>query len=146
MISSLIMNPRLEPNVGPAKLNYTLDPYDKAEGPLRAMQKFAVILLTTVGSDPIRPWFGTYISRLCRMNVVDRTETKIFVRDQVSEAIRQFFKLQSEEATQNRQTADDVITSIELVDLDLSADNNVFLRIKFESIKYSSVIYSMRLN
>ncbi|MBR3599572.1 MAG: hypothetical protein IKL53_06810 [Lachnospiraceae bacterium] len=146
MISSLIMNPRLEPNVGPAKLNYTLDPYDKAEGPLRAMQKFAVILLTTVGSDPIRPWFGTYISRLCRMNVVDRTETKIFVRDQVSEAIRQFFKLQSEEATQNRQTADDVITSIELVDLDLSADNNVFLRIKFESIKYSSVIYSMRIN
>lgn len=146
MISSLIMNPRLEPNVGPEKLNYTLDPYDKAEGPLRAMQKFAVILLTTVGSDPIRPWFGTYISRLCRMNVVDRTETKIFVRDQVSEAIRQFFKLQSEEATQNRQTADDVITSIELVDLDLSADNNVFLRIKFESIKYSSVIYSMRLN
>lgn len=146
MISSLIMNPRLEPDVGPVKLNYTLDPYDKAEGPLRAMQKFAVILLTTVGSDPIRPWFGTYISRLCRMNVVDRTETKIFVRDQVSEAIRQFFKLQSEEATQNRQTADDVITSIELVDLDLSADNNVFLHIKFESIKYSSVIYSMRIN
>lgn len=145
MISSLIMNPRLEPNIGPVRLTYTLDPYDKAEGPLRAMQKFAVILLTTVGSDPIRPWLGTYISRLSRMNIVDRTETKIFIRDQVSEAIRQFFKLQSEESQQNRQTADDVITSIELVELDLDADNHAFLRVKFESIKYSSVIYSMKL-
>lgn len=145
MISSLIINPRLEQNIGPVRLEYTLDPYDKAEGPLRAMQKFTVILLTTVGSDPIRPWFGTYISRLCRMNVVDRSETKIFVRDQISEAIRQFFKLQSEEAQQNTQTADDVITSIELVELDLNSANQISLRIKFESAKYSSVVYSMKI-
>ena len=134
MISSLIINPRLEQNIGPVRLHYTLDPYDKAEGPIRAMQKLAVILMTTVGSDPIRPWFGTYISRLARMNVVDRTETKIFVRDQVSEAIRQFFKLQSEESQQNNQTADDVISSIELVELDLNSNNEIFMRIKFESL------------
>lgn len=145
MISSLILNPRLEKNVGPMRLQYTLDPYDKADGPLRAMQKFSVILLTTVGSDPIRPWFGTYISRLCRMNIVDRTETRIFVKDQISEAIRQFFKLQSEETKQNDQTVDDIITSIELVDLNLDDANQVYARIKFESAKYSSVIYSMKI-
>lgn len=145
MISGLIINPRLEGKVGPVEVKYTLDPYDKAEGPVRAMQKFTVILMTTVGTDPLRPWFGTYLSRLCRMNIVDRTETQIFVRDQVSEAIRQFFVLQSAESSQNIQSSDDVISSIELVNLDINDANQISLEIKFVSAKYSSIIYSMKI-
>lgn len=146
MISGLIINPLLEPNKGPVEVKYTLDPYTKVEGPLRAMQKFTVILMTTVGTDPLRPWFGTYISRLCRMNIVDRTETKLFIRDQISEAIRQFFLLQSGESSQNIQTADDLISSIELVDVSINEANQVSINIKFVSAKYTSVIYSMKIN
>lgn len=145
MISGLIINPRLEKNVGPVEVLYTLDPYDKAEGPVRAMQKFTVILMTTVGTDSFRPWFGTYISRLCRMNIINKTETQLFVRDQVSEAIRQFFKLQSEEYAQNTQTADDLITSIELLELTINDQNQIFLKIKFTPARYASVVYSMKL-
>lgn len=146
MISGLIMTPRLESNVGPVRVRYTLDPYDKVAGPLRAMQKFTVILMTGVGTDPIRPWFGTKLSKLVRMNVVDTTETKVFVRDQVSEAIRQFFKLQSLESSQNTQTADDIITSIELISLDINASNQISITVRFTPAKAASIVYLMKVN
>lgn len=146
MISGLIMTPRLESDIGPVRVKYTLDPYDKVAGPLRAMQKFTVILMTGVGTDPIRPWFGTKLSKLVRMNVVDTTETKVFVRDQVSEAIRQFFKLQSLESSQNTQTADDIITSIELISLDINAANQIFITVRFTPAKAASIVYSMKVN
>ena len=143
MISGLLINPQLISNVGPKQLKYTLEPYKEAQGPLRAVQKFAIILMTTQGSDSLRPWFGTKMSRLSRMNIVDRVETELFIRDQVTEGVRQFFKLQAEESVQNTQTADDLITSIELLEVDINAANQVSIVIKLTPAKYSAVIYSI---
>jgi hypothetical protein len=143
MISGLLINPQLISNVGPKQLKYTLEPYKEAQGPLRAVQKFAIILMTTQGSDSLRPWFGTKMSRLSRMNIVDRVETELFIRDQVTEGVRQFFKLQAEESVQNAQTADDLITSIELLEVDINTANQVSVVIKLTPAKYSAVIYSI---
>ena len=143
MISGLLINPQLISNVGPKQLKYTMEPYKMAEGPLRAVQKFSVILMTTQGSDTLRPWFGTKLSRLSRMNIVDRVETELFIRDQVTEGIRQFFKLQAEESTQNAQTANDLITSIELMEVAINDANQIYVVIKLTPAKYSSVVYSI---
>ena len=143
MISGVLINPQLISNVGPKQLKYTLEPYKEAQGPLRAVQKFAIILMTTQGSDSLRPWFGTKMSRLSRMNIVDRVETELFIRDQVTEGVRQFFKLQAEESVQNAQTADDLITSIELLEVDINTANQVSVVIKLTPAKYSAVIYSI---
>ena len=143
MISGLLINPQLISNVGPKQLKYTLEPYKEAQGPLRAVQKFAIILMTTQGSDSLRPWFGTKMSRLSRMNIVDRVETELFIRDQVTEGVRQFFKLQAEESVQNAQTADDLITSIELLEVDINTANQVSVVIKLTPAQYSAVIYSI---
>ena len=143
MISGLLINPQLISNVGLKQLKYTLEPYKEAQGPLRAVQKFAIILMTTQGSDSLRPWFGTKMSRLSRMNIVDRVETELFIRDQVTEGVRQFFKLQAEESVQNAQTADDLITSIELLEVDINTANQVSVVIKLTPAKYSAVIYSI---
>lgn len=145
MIKGLLINPRLEKNVGKQLVTCTLNPYTTAEGPIRAMQKFLVILLTTVGSDSMRPWFGTYMPQMLHMNIVNSTETQLFIREQVSEAIRQFFKLQSGEATQNNQEAIDLISSIELTDLTINNSNQIFLNIKFTPVKQESIIYSLKL-
>lgn len=145
MIKGLLINPQLEKNVGKQLVTCTLNPYTTAEGPIRAMQKFLVILLTTVGSDSMRPWFGTYMPQMLHMNIVNRTETQLFIREQVSEAIRQFFKLQSREATQNNQEAIDLISSIELTDLTINNSNQIFLNIKFTPVKQESIIYSLKL-
>lgn len=145
MIKGLLINPQLEKNVGKQLVTCTLNPYVTAEGPIRAMQKFLVILLTTVGSDSMRPWFGTYMPQMLHMNIVNHTETQLFVREQVSEAIRQFFKLQSNESTQNNQEAIDLISSIELTDLTISNSNQIFLNIKFTPAKQESIIYSLKL-
>ena len=145
MIKGLLINPQLEKNVGKQLVTCTLNPYTTAEGPIRAMQKFLVILLTTVGSDSMRPWFGTYMPQMLLMNIVKRTETQLFIREQVSEAIRQFFKLQSGEATQNNQEAIDLISSIELTDLTINNSNQIFLNIKFTPVKQESIIYSLKL-
>jgi phage baseplate assembly protein W len=145
MIKGLLINPQLEKNVGKQLVTCTLNPYTTAEGPIRAMQKFLVILLTTVGSDSMRPWFGTYMPQMLHMNIVNRTETQLFIREQVSEAIRQFFKLQSGEATQNNQEAIDLISSIELKDLTINNSNQIFLNIKFTPVKQESIIYSLKL-
>lgn len=145
MIKGLLINPQLEKNVGKQLVTCTLNPYTTAEGPIRAMQKFLVILLTTVGSDSMRPWFGTYMPQVLHMNIVNRTETQLFIRGQVSEAIRQFFKLQSGEATQNNQEAIDLISSIELKDLTINNSNQIFLNIKFTPVKQESIVYSLKL-
>ena len=145
MIKGLLINPQLEKNVGKQLVTCTLNPYTTAEGPIRAMQKFLVILLTTVGSDSMRPWFGTYMPQMLHMNIVNRTETQLFIREQVSEAIRQFFKLQSGEATQNNQEAIDLISSIELKYLTINNSNQIFLNIKFTPVKQESIIYSLKL-
>lgn len=145
MIKGLLINPQLEKNVGKQLVTCTLNPYTTAEGPIRAMQKFLVILLTTVGSDSMRPWFGTYMPQMLHMNIVNRTETQLFIREQVSEAIRQFFKLQSGEATQNNQEAIDLISSIELTNLTINNSNQIFLNIKFTPVKQESIIYSLKL-
>lgn len=145
MIKGLLINPQLEKNVGKQLVTCTLNPYTTAEGPIRAMQKFLVILLTTVGSDSMRPWFGTYMPQMLHMNIVNRTETQLFIREQVSEAIRQFFKLQSGEATQNNQEAIDLISSIELKNLTINNSNQIFLNIKFTPVKQESIIYSLKL-
>ena len=145
MIKGLLINPQLEKNAGKQLVTCTLNPYTTAEGPIRAMQKFLVILLTTVGSDSMRPWFGTYMPQMLHMNIVNRTETQLFIREQVSEAIRQFFKLQSSEATQNNQEAIDLISSIELKDLTINNSNQIFLNIKFTPVKQESIIYSLKL-
>lgn len=145
MIKGLLINTQLEKNVGKQLVTCTLNPYTTAEGPIRAMQKFLVILLTTVGSDSMRPWFGTYMPQMLHMNIVNRTETQLFIREQVSEAIRQFFKLQSGEATQNNQEAIDLISSIELKDLTINNSNQIFLNIKFTPVKQESIIYSLKL-
>ena len=145
MIKGLLINPQLEKNIGKQLVTCTLNPYTMAEGPIRAMQKFLVILLTTVGSDSMRPWFGTYMPQMLHMNIVNRTETQLFIREQVSEAIRQFFKLQSGEATQNNQEAIDLISSIELTDLTINNSNQIFLNIKFTPVKQESIIYSLKI-
>lgn len=145
MIKGLLINPQLEKNVGKQLVTCTLNPYATAEGPIRAMQKFLVILLTTVGSDSMRPWFGTYMPQILHMNIVNRTETQLFIQEQVSEAIRQFFKLQSSEATQNNQEAIDLISSIELTDLTITNSNQISLNIKFTPVKQESIIYSLKL-
>ena len=83
--------------------------------------------------------------QMLHMNIVNRTETQLFIREQVSEAIRQFFKLQSGEATQNNQEAIDLISSIELTDLTINNSNQIFLNIKFTPVKQESIIYSLKL-
>lgn len=143
MISGLMINPRLQEVGNIQRVSYTFNPYDKSEGPIRAMQKLMVILLTTVGSDPIRPWFGTKLSRVCMMNTVSNEETKMLITDEVSEGIRQFFKLQSEEFNQNKQTANDVIKSVELLDITINDRRRVSLKIKFTPLRYASVVYSL---
>lgn len=145
MISGLIINPRLNPRGYRSPVTYTLEPYDTATGPVRAMQKFTVIMMTTIGSDPIRPWFGTKISRLCRMNLVDKAETKLLIRDEINSAIDQFFKLQAMESTQNRQTSNDLIMAIDLVDIDINDLNQISFTIRFIPVKQEAIVYSIEL-
>lgn len=143
MITSLMINPRL--STTKKEVKYTIDPYDKAQGPVRAMQKFTVILLTTQGTDELHPWFGTELPSITRMNMANKEEIKLFVKDQVSSAISQFFRLQAGEAKQNTQTVFDVITDIELVGIRVSQFNRLAIDIRFTPAKRESVIYSLEV-
>lgn len=144
MITSLMINPRLSANAI-KEVKYTIDPYDKAQGPVRAMQKFTVILLTTQGTDELHPWFGTELPAITRMNMSNKEEIKLFVKDQVSSAISQFFRLQAGEAKQNNQTIFDVITDIELVGIRVNQFNRLAIDIRFTPAKRESVIYSLEV-
>lgn len=139
MKTGVLMQPLLSYQRGTVRITYETDPYLRAEGPIRSMQKFAVIALTTKGSDAIRPWFGTNLSQLPLMNMYNEREVELFIRDEVREAIKQFFIIQSDDTG---LTTDDIIDSIELINISINSRNNILIEIMFypqngDAIKYS---------
>lgn len=125
------------------EIKYTLYTKDGIAGPLRAMHKFVVIMLTTKGSDPLHPWFGTYINDMITSNTNNKEETILSIREEANEAIKQFFKLQALEGTSNYQTDVDVINSIEILNIDIDIHNKVTMTIKFKPLKESSIVFSI---
>ena len=142
MISGLLLTPKLTVNTINT-VDYTLKPYDTAEGPTRAMQKFVVILLTTQGTDALHPWLGTNLKSVTKMNINAGNEVILFVKDQINKAVSQFFRLQANEGQQNNQTVYDIITDIELMDIGISKNNRIVVTLKFTPAARESIFYSL---
>ena len=75
----------------------------------------------------------------------DKAETKLLIRDEINSAIDQFFKLQAMESTQNRQTSNDLIMAIDLVDIDINDLNQISFTIRFIPVKQEAIVYSIEL-
>ena len=134
------MEPLMSYKRGKTRVTFETNPFLKAVGPIRSIQKYAVIALTTKGSDSLLPWFGTQLSQLPLMNMYNKTELTLFIKDEVASATKQFFTLQQNDADTLAQA--DVIDSIELISINISDAGNVSIEIMFyplvgESIKYS---------
>ena len=142
MMKSVLMQPRLNAKVGAVRINYQINPYDFAAGPLRAMQKYAVIALTTKGTDTIRTWFGTNLASLPLMNMYNIKEVELFIRDQIKEATKQFFLLQKEESSTDRR---DIIDSIELKGITIDSKNNIIIEVMFYPLDREAVILSLQV-
>ena len=145
MIAGLRLLSVLKKDYGPEKVSYTLKPKYNVKGPSRSIQKFVVILMTTLGTDPIRPWFGTLLNKLYLMNVAKGDTTSAFVKEQVLSAISQYFRLQSEEAVQNGAecTDDDKIQSIDVVSITVDAEHHVIATLRFVPVNANAIIYSV---
>lgn len=142
MKKSVLMQPLLSYKRGTVRVIYETNPYGVAEGPLRSMQKYSVIALTTQGSDKLRPWFGTKLSEVPLMNVYNTKELELFIRDQVKEATRQFFLLQNGDTT---LSSEDVIDSIELKGVSIKNTNNILIEIRFYPLKGDSITLSLEV-
>lgn len=134
------------PNKNPKimEVSYSLKTKKATIGPLRSMQKFKVILLTSTGTDPLRPWFGTKLNKLIRMNITNTTELRYFIRQECKSAINQFFNLQAGEAKQNNQKAIDVIDSIELVTVDI-IDKKINLVFRIKPLRGDATLFTVDL-
>lgn len=142
MKKSVLMQPLLTYKRGATRVIYETNPYKIAAGPLRSMQKYAVIALTAKGSDSLRTWFGTNLSDLPLMNMYDTKAIELFIRDEVREATRQFFLLQNQESNLAKE---DIIESIELHSISINGVNNVQIEIMFYPLVGSSVTLSLEV-
>ena len=141
MKQGVLMQPMLTRSSSAQAVTYTTDPYKKVLGPLRSMQKYAVILLTTKGTDPLRKWFGTNLSKLPLMNMYDETAVKLFIKDEVKDANTQFLTIQKDDSG---LTANDIITSIELVGVTITSTNNIKIELMFYPQVGTAVSYSIQ--
>lgn len=142
MKKGVLMQPKLSYRRGAVRVTYETNPYGIAEGPIRSMQKYAVIALTTKGSDSIRPWFGTRLSELPLMNMYNTTEVELFIKDEVKEATRQYFLLQNAEPN---LTPDDIIDSIELQGISINNRNNIVIVIRFYPLTGTAIALSLEM-
>jgi hypothetical protein len=136
----VLMQPRLDASGNIVLVKYDTNPYQYAVGVIRSIQKFSVVLLTTKGTDPIRPWFGTLFSSLLKMNITNKTDLDVFVNDQVDDAKNQFFTLQNEDTTLIEV---DRISNIKLVSVELSETGAISVTIRFYASSGDSVTISV---
>lgn len=146
MLSCLLINPLLREN-SIQQVKYTLDPYTVASGPIRGIQKFTVILMTTQGTDKIRPWFGTRMPEVTLMNAVNKDGIKLFVKEQLESAIQQFFDIQKEESNYHSDSQDvyDIILTIEVVSIDITEDYRIDAKVKFTPATRDSILLSLEI-
>ena len=128
MKGSVLIQPMLHQTLNRERVVYTTSPYKIARGVTRAMQRFAAIALTTVGTDALRPWLGTELPVIPRMNVADEKELQLLVNDELARAIAQFFTLQNQE---NYTSDVDVMASIDVTDITIGDNYAVSAHIRF---------------
>ena len=135
--TGVLIEPRFRKSGGIIRVTYETNPYDKATGLLRIVQKFSVILLTTKGSDKVRPWFGTYFPRLPQMNIGVKADLDIFVKDQVADAKSQFDVLQGED--KSTLSPDDYLQDVKILGVEVVNTNNVVVSLRFISATEQSL-------
>lgn len=143
MKKGVLMQPLLQYNKGRVSVAYETDPYGVAQGPIRAMQRYIVIVMSTLGTDALRPWFGTNLNALPSMNISSVAEIQLYVKDEIKSATAQFFRLQEEEASSTYPI--DVIQSIELLNVEVSDTNNVRLDVMFYPLQSDSIKLSIEV-
>lgn len=149
MKKSVLIQPLLSRAPGPMQVRYALDTQNAAEGPIRSMQRFISIALTTAGTDPFRPSFGTNLNHVARMNVnpkneASKRELELFIRDNINDAIGQFFVFQ--EADMDTLYDEDIITSIELQSIEIRDDFTIMVILRFYPKDGDSVTLSLGVN
>lgn len=139
--SGVLIEPRFKENRALCQVTFETNPYDIAQGLVRNIQKFMVIMLTTKGTDVIRPWFGTYFSSLPRTNIGSPADIKLFVKDQVADAQAQFIKLQGTDA--KTLDAVDTVTNITISDIVITSTNKVAVYLLFTGGSQEAITVSL---
>ena len=131
MKRGILMEPYLQEGSGYKLIAFETDPYSYAVGPIRAVQKFSVICLTSVGTDPLNPKFGTNIPRIARSTTSDKGALQALIKKEINSAIDQFFRLQAKEIDQ--LTDHDRITRITLESVEVDNLNKVRISVSFNT-------------
>ena len=142
MKTGLLIVPLVSSGIGPIKITYNLHPTQECSGISRAIQLLNVIILTTKGSDSLHPNFGTHLSSLPVMSVGIGNEATLFVRDELNDAIQQFFDLQRADT---KLTDEDLISSISVNSISTDASNRVTAKLHIKPKLTYAVIASIAL-
>lgn len=143
---SLLIQPRLKRAFGthgPVSVTYDTDPYNLAYGAVRAFQRFAAIALTSVGTDSIRPWFGTALPQLPMYNIHVEDEMKMFVREELQKAIQQYFTIQSIESS--TYTDEDMISAIDIISVDIYNRNRISAKLMFTPKNMQAILLALEV-
>lgn len=141
MKKSVLMTPGYDKNGYIIRSIFSTDPYDTAEGLLRITQKFAAILLTSKGTDSIRPWFGTRFNEIATGNIGDIAVLKMNIKAQVDDAYQQYVRLQDDDVG---LTKDDLLASVVVKDIIVNEDASVGVVLRFTSYTQRAIELSLR--
>lgn len=122
------------------KVKYEINPYDYASGLLLSVQRFAVILFTTKGTDPIRPWFGTKFNSIAHGNVGTTKTMELNIRDTIRDAHTQLMDFQNSEAN---LTDDDRIKTVDLVSFTIDESSRLIVTLMFTGYTDEAVTTSL---
>lgn len=142
MKQSLRMEPKINAIGLRTKVTFETDPYSIATGALRNMQKYCAILLTTKGTDKLRPNFGTNLVDLQGMNIQTTSETRLFITDQINSANSQFFAIQNADRT---LLEDDIMLNVTLIDISISSTNKIIISLLFTPKTTKAITMSLNV-
>lgn len=125
---SIIMQPLLASNGSRTTVVFETDPYTVAQGVIRNIQKYCVLLLTNKGTDTLHPYFGTQFATIPLRNISTLTEMRLFISDQIKDATNQFFAMQNADTT---LVEDDILIGVSVVSIDISNISKISVTLKF---------------
>lgn len=129
MKKGVLIEPFLVEGNGYTEISFETNPYAYARGPIRQVQKFAIICLTSIGSDPLNPSFGTNIHKLTRSTISDKGALNTLIRKEMTSAIKQFFTIQAKEAAE--LTPEDTVSRITLEKIEIDKWNRIKIFVSF---------------
>jgi len=111
--------------------------FETVSGKEKLIQDTLKIALTKAGSNPIFPWYGSFISQSMVGSVLDQSITVNYAKNQLTNTLNTLKSLQEKQATYQNVSSDELIYAISNISITKDPADPTFYKVYIKLINKS---------